>query len=53
MYCSFCKNARHVTEACRETRTMEATAGSAPKINDAQEENKVPSGGEELWTVSQ
>ena len=53
VYCSICKNARHVTKACRETRTMEVTAGSAPKITDDREENKVPSGAEELWTVSQ
>ena len=36
MYCTICKNARHVTEACatkRATRTLAATAGSAPKIN--------------------
>ena len=53
MYCSICKNARHVTAVCRtmKTTTMTvATAGSAPRINDTQEEHKGP---EELWTVSQ
>ena len=43
-------------EACRTKRaprTTAATAGSASKMNNTQEENKVPSGSEELWTVSQ
>ena len=50
MYCSICKNARHVTAACRTKRATTTTAGSAPKINNTQEET---SGSEELWTVSQ
>ena len=53
MYCSICKNAQHVTAACRTkkaTTTTVVTAGSAPKINNTQEET---SGSEELWTVSQ
>ena len=53
VYCSICKNTRHVTAACRTmktTTTTAATAGSAPKINNTQEEHKGP---EELWMVSQ
>ena len=52
MYCTICKNARHVTEARaakRATRTTAATAGSAPKIKTTQDDHRV----EEVWTVSQ
>ena len=54
-----CKNSRHMTEAChtKRSRTTAATAGSAPRINATQEADqqahRVPSGSEELWTVSQ
>ena len=60
VYCTICKNSRHVTKACatkRAPRTTAATAGSATKINATQEADqqtqRVPSGLEELWTVSQ
>ena len=40
VYCTICKNSRHVTDACstkRAPRTTVATAGSAPRINATQE----------------
>ena len=48
VYCTICKNDRHVTEACatkRATMTTAATAGSAPQMDTTQEEHSVPSGG--------
>ena len=59
VYCTKCKNSRHVKEAChtKRSRTTAATAGSAPRINATpeadQQAHRVPSGSEELWTVSQ
>ena len=60
VYCTICRNSRHVTEACSTKRApwiTVATAGSAPRINATQEmdrqADRASSGSEELWTVSQ
>ena len=49
MYCNFCKNSRHVTEACRRRTATKTTAATAGSANVTQEE----ASGAEVFNVSQ